>query len=137
MKKSLKRIIIILSSVLLVILILYISFCFYIKSLILNNFYSDGANISNNITNEVAKEINPRNNYRDEVENIPNKHLKENYNILFIPIVDFFNRKIFYTYSCTAYNEDELIFGSTQIPVTLTFQFNGFDFKIIDCYEPP
>lgn len=64
--------------------------------------------------------------------------IKENYTIWFIPICwyNFSEGTVFYYYTYTLYVNDELRGGSTQIPVTLKLEFDGFNWCIVDHYEP-
>ena len=135
--KILKRMILVLATALLLTVILYVLFCLYIKSVILDIYVSDGSSIPSCINDgELAKNINPRHNIQTENEAISDDDIRENYNIMLIPLIDFWNGKIYYNYSYTVYNKDEIIYGSSQVPVTLTFKIIGLDFKIIDYYEP-
>lgn len=136
LKKLTKKTIIIVA-ILLVLFCIFLFFSISVKSLIYNIYNSNGNYSSTHIEDPaIVEEINVRHNVSDNVKDFSSKEIKENYNLSPLPIINLFSGKIYYTYSYEAYKNDDIIYGCSQIPVTLSIKWENLNWIIVDYYEP-
>lgn len=137
MKGVAKKVVIIFSIIFFVLFVIYLIFSISIRNLIYDIYNSNGSFSSEHIKNpKIVEQINVRSGISDEVKDFSSKEIKENYFIWFLPFINLFNGKVYYTYSYRVYKNDDFIYGSSQIPVTLSIKWENLNWIIVDYYEP-
>ena len=135
MKKVLKAI----STIVLIALVIYIGFSVYISvsvSNLINSINNGESYDTSRIANDeldVADLITVRNGYA--TEGVAREKLELSFPI---SVHYFTGGKIYYKYTYEALDSNnEVLAGGTDIPVTLTFEMQGLNWVITDCYEEP
>lgn len=137
MKGVVKKVVIIFSAILLILFVIYLIFSISIRNLIYDIYNSNGQISSVHIKDPaIVEHINVRSGISDEVKDFSSKEIKENYFIWFLPFINLFDGKVYYTYSYRVYKNDDFIYGSSQIPVTLSIKWENLNWIIVDYFEP-
>jgi len=126
-----------------ILVLLYIGESLYIgikiKSIVSESYntYGENNSYSDNVSDTIFRELCYRNGY--PISSYNNNDTKE-INSLSFPLTThwIFGGISTYWYTYEIYdNTGELMGGSSNIPVTITFEIQQGKLKIIDCYEAP
>ncbi|MGN1130465.1 MAG: hypothetical protein ACI4Q8_03865 [Ruminococcus sp.] len=118
--------------IILVLSTVYFYFTSSINSIVNEVYESNGNYHSEHVLDSVVKYLNPRNNLKNN--DIDEKDVeKEEFSVSDF-IIEPVHKQIEYTYSYSAYGQDNLIYNTSR-KISLKIEFDGINWIIVNCKE--